>query len=49
MVFWQLDLFPSSLSDETQDDGEFDVHVTVHRVKFLIINQLDAIISQIYS
>jgi len=26
----------------------FDVHVTVHRDKFLIINQLDAPISQIY-
>jgi hypothetical protein len=27
---------------------KFDVHVTVHRDKFLIINQLDALISQIY-
>jgi hypothetical protein len=27
----------------------FDVHVNVHRVKFLIINQLHALISQIYS
>jgi len=27
----------------------FNVHVTVHRVKFLIINQLDALISQVYS
>jgi hypothetical protein len=26
----------------------FDVHVTVHRDEFLIINQLDALISQIY-
>jgi len=26
-----------------------DVHVTVHLVKFLIKNQLDAMISQIYS
>jgi hypothetical protein len=26
----------------------FDVHVTVHRDKFLTINQLDALISQIY-
>ena len=26
----------------------FDVYVTIHRVKFLIINQLDALISQIY-
>ena len=25
-----------------------DIHVTVHRDKFLIINQLDALISQIY-
>jgi len=28
---------------------DFDIHVTVHGVKFLIINQLDALISQIYS
>ena len=28
---------------------EFDGHVTVHRDKFLIKNQLDALISQIYS
>ena len=27
----------------------FDFHVTVHRDKFLIKNQLDALISQIYS
>jgi len=27
---------------------EFDIHVTVHRDKFLIINKLDALISQIY-
>jgi hypothetical protein len=27
---------------------EFDVHVTVHRDKLLIINQLDVLISQIY-
>jgi hypothetical protein len=27
---------------------EFDVQVTVHRDKFLIINQLDVLISQIY-
>ena len=27
---------------------EFDAHVTMHRDKFLIINQLDAPISQIY-
>ena len=27
---------------------EFDVHVTVHRDKFLKLNQLDALISQIY-
>jgi hypothetical protein len=27
---------------------EFEVHVTVHRDKFLIINKLDALISQIY-
>jgi len=27
----------------------FDVHVTVHRDKFLIKNQIDALISQIYS
>ena len=26
----------------------FDVHVTVHRDKFLVINQLDVVISQIY-
>jgi hypothetical protein len=26
----------------------FDVHVTVHRAKFLIKNQLNALISQIY-
>jgi len=30
------------------DIHEFDVHVTVHRDTFLIINQLDALISQIY-
>jgi hypothetical protein len=28
--------------------GEFDVHVTVQRDKCLILNQLDALISQIY-
>jgi hypothetical protein len=28
---------------------EFDVHVTVHRDKFLQQNQLDELISQIYS
>jgi len=28
--------------------GVFDVHVTVHCDKFLIINQLDVLISQIY-
>jgi len=27
---------------------KFDVHVTVHRDKFLIINQSDALITQIY-
>ena len=27
---------------------EFDVRVTAHRDKFLILNQLDAVISQIY-
>ena len=27
---------------------DFDVHVTVHRDKFLVTNQLDALISQIY-
>ena len=27
----------------------FDVHVTVHRDNVLIINQVDALISQIYS
>jgi len=26
----------------------FDVHVTMHRDKFFIINQIDALISQIY-
>jgi hypothetical protein len=26
----------------------FDVHVTVHRDKFLIVNQIDGLISQIY-
>jgi hypothetical protein len=29
-------------------DMFFDIHVTVHRDKFLVINQLDALISQIY-
>jgi hypothetical protein len=41
--------FHHHMSDKTQDDGEFDIHVTVHHVKFLIINQLDALVSQIYS
>jgi len=27
---------------------QFDIRVTVHRDKFLIINELDALISQIY-
>jgi len=27
---------------------DLDIHVTVHREKFIVINQLDALISQIY-
>jgi hypothetical protein len=37
--------FPFIFKDEM---SFFDVHVTVHRDKFLIITQLDALISQIY-
>jgi hypothetical protein len=29
-------------------DMVLDIHVTVHRNKFIVINQLDALISQIY-
>jgi len=42
---WRL----SSLNYLPRKVNVFDVRVTVHRVKFLIINQLDALISQIYS
>ena len=38
------------MTEGTTITEAFDVHVTVHRVTFLIIkNQLDALISQIYS
>ena len=33
---------------QTKVRAMFDVHVTVHRDKFIIIIQLDALISQIY-
>jgi hypothetical protein len=32
----------------TEEINDFGVHVTVHRDKFLIKKQLDALISQIY-
>ena len=40
--------FPSESLNISIWNTDFGIHMTVHRDKFLIINQLDALISQIY-